>query len=166
MSEIWVANASPIIVLAKCGYLELLTQLSRELLIPQAVVDEILAGPDDDPARQQVAAHWGQTRLPRQIPSGILEWGLGAGETSVLAVAQEMRAVAVLDDAAARACARVIGVPVIGSLGVIARAKSASLIPSAAEAFSKMRDVGLHVDDAIIARVLSAIGESWRAADE
>ena len=36
MSEVWVANASPIIVLAKTGYLDLLTNLCGEVLLPQA----------------------------------------------------------------------------------------------------------------------------------
>jgi predicted nucleic acid-binding protein len=39
--EVWVANASPVIVLAKVGCLDLLTNLSDELLLPEVVVSEI-----------------------------------------------------------------------------------------------------------------------------
>jgi hypothetical protein len=33
VSEVWVANTSPVIVLAKAGYLNFLTELSTELLL-------------------------------------------------------------------------------------------------------------------------------------
>ena len=49
MSEIWVVNASPIIALAKVEQLQLLTQLANEILIPEAVIREVLAGPESDP---------------------------------------------------------------------------------------------------------------------
>lgn len=58
MAEVWVPNASPVIVLAKAGHLELLQQLSGELLLPEAVTAEILAGPQSDPARQALEMGW------------------------------------------------------------------------------------------------------------
>jgi hypothetical protein len=53
MSERWVVNASPLIVLAKVGHAHLLAlaALAAEIVAPQAVVAEIEAGPPDDPAR-------------------------------------------------------------------------------------------------------------------
>lgn len=162
MSEVWVANASPIIVLARCSHLDLLTELSREVLIPQAVVDEIVSGSPADPARQLIESGWGARAVPRLVSPELLEWGLGPGETSVLALAQERApAVALLDDAAARTCAKAIGVPVIGSLGIIVRAKKQGLLPSAAEAVRTLRDTGLYLDNETIHRALQLIGEIW-----
>lgn len=74
---------------------------------------------------------------------------------------EQAPAVAVLDDAAARNCAKVVGVPVIGSVGIIIRAKKCALIPSAAEALKSLRDVGLHLDSRVIAEALDFVGESW-----
>jgi predicted nucleic acid-binding protein len=54
VAEVWVTNASPVIALAKAGYLELLKQLPNELLLPEAVVAEIIAGPEADPARRTI----------------------------------------------------------------------------------------------------------------
>ena len=51
MSSRWVVNASPIILLAKVGQVELLPKLAGELVVPAAVVAEIEAGPASDPAR-------------------------------------------------------------------------------------------------------------------
>ncbi len=44
MNEVWVTNASPVITLAKAGFLELLTQLPAELLLPEPVLGRSLLG--------------------------------------------------------------------------------------------------------------------------
>lgn len=65
MSDVWVANASPVILLAKTGYLDLLAQLSSELVLPESVVEEIVAGSATDPARQAVEGGWGVRAAPK-----------------------------------------------------------------------------------------------------
>jgi len=45
VNEVWVVNASPVIVLAKVGHLQLLKQLPGELLLPVPVAMEIQSGP-------------------------------------------------------------------------------------------------------------------------
>lgn len=162
MSEVWVANASPVIVLAKVGYLELLRKLPEELLLPEAVVTEILAGPSSDPARQALENGWGLRAAPKVIPHELLEWRLGAGETAVLALALERSpCTAVLDDAAARVCAKASKVPVLSTLGVVLRAKKRALIPRADEVLKTLHGAGLHLDDRTIRLALNRIGETW-----
>jgi uncharacterized protein len=102
VSEVWIANASPVIVLAKVGYLNLLTELSTELLLPTLVAAEILAGPEADPARRALQEGWGLRTAPSAIADELLKLRLGAGETAVLALARESAPrTAILDDAAA-----------------------------------------------------------------
>ncbi len=162
MSDLWIANASPVIALAKVGRLELLRESCRVLLVPQAVVAEILAGPASDPARQALEKGWAAGVSPKNIPPELLEWGLGLGETAVLAMSMEKRpATAVLDDAAARTCAKTLGLEVIGTLGVILRAKRNGLIPTAAELLKSLRSARLHLDDKVIRSALRGIGEAW-----
>jgi len=162
VSDIWIVNASPIIALAKANQLQLLREFCRELLLPQAVAREILAGPPSDPARQALEHGWGEVVAPKNIPPELLEWGLGPGETSVLAMALERRtAVSVLDDAAARTCARAMGLEVIGTLGVILRAKTKGLISSAADQLKDLRSAGLHLDEEVARAALKGIGETW-----
>lgn len=55
MSDVWVVNASPVIALAKADALGLLERSCRELLVPEAVVAEILAGPPSDPRWKALA---------------------------------------------------------------------------------------------------------------
>lgn len=56
MSDLWVVNASPLIVFGKIGQLDLLTRLAREVVVPQVVATEIIAGPENDVARLAVEA--------------------------------------------------------------------------------------------------------------
>lgn len=161
MAETWVVNASPLILLAKVGQLALIEKLSPGFIIPTAVVAEILAGPDDDPARKHLESDWGRRITPSAISSSIIEWGLGAGESSVLAVALEMApAIAVLDDAAARAAAASLGIHLIGSIGVIIRAKHAGLLNQVKPVLSDLQQAGLFLDSTLIQKALNLAGEA------
>ncbi len=160
MSEVWIANASPVIVLAKIGHLRLLSDQVTELILPQSVVSELLAGPANDPARLAVEGGWASRHSPTAIPSAVSSWRLGAGEAAVLALAMNHApATAIVDDARARACAHALGIPVMGTLGVIARAKRRGLLLSAKEVIEKMSAVGVYLDTGLVRAVLEAAGE-------
>ena len=163
MNETWIVNASPIISLARIGYLDLLSQLTSDALIPDAVAAEILAGVPADPARKAMESGWGHRASPREIPTAVLEWSLGAGESAVLAFALERAGSrAVLDDAAARSCARALEVPVIGTLGIVLQAKRSGLISSASQIIRALQGVGFRLDAEIIRSALAkAVGEPW-----
>ncbi|HEV7671742.1 MAG TPA: DUF3368 domain-containing protein [Thermoanaerobaculia bacterium] len=162
MPDLWVVDASPIITLAKAGYLDLLGQLAS-LIVPEAVAREIEAGPVSDPARKALEAGWGARAAPREIPKSVVEWGLGVGESAVLALClDDSGRTAVLDDAAARRCARTLGVPLIGTLAVVLRAKQAGLISSASEIASALVQSGLRLDDETLRKALEkGAGEVW-----
>jgi predicted nucleic acid-binding protein len=55
VTERWVLNASPLIVLARVGQEHLFRALADDVVVPRAVVEEIEAGPADDRARQAIA---------------------------------------------------------------------------------------------------------------
>lgn len=95
------------------------------------------------------------------MPERVAEWGLGHGESAVLALALELGATAVVDDRAARRCAGVLGVPVIGTFGVILRAKRRGLLSDAAPSIRSVLAAGLFYDDALMGAVLASVGETW-----
>ena len=107
-SKPWVVNASPLILLGKLQRLDLLDSLAPAVWVPDGVIREVAMGAGSDPSTA-ASVTWAQARrqpdLP--LPPTIAHWDLGAGESQVLAVCIETSAVAVLDDGAARACARV-----------------------------------------------------------
>jgi hypothetical protein len=57
-----------VIVLAKAGLLELVEAMCEQLLLPAAVADELLAGPEGDPARNAILAGWGKRISPHSVP--------------------------------------------------------------------------------------------------
>lgn len=162
MSEIWIVNASPLIALAKIGHLDLLRAADREVLIPDAVANEVLAGPAGDPAATALATGtWGEF-APVAARVEVVEWGIGAGETSVLSLAIERGATAVLDDREARRAARTLRVPFIGTLGVVVRARREGRVQSAGHIVDELRRAGLRLDDDLVRAALRRFcGEDW-----
>lgn len=162
MSDVFVVNASPVIALALVGHEHLLTELAALVLIPSAVEAEILAGPPDDPARKLIQRPWAQRVAPTYIPATVIEWGLGSGESAVLAVALETSgATAVVDDAAARRAARNLGIPTLGTLGVIIRARQRQVLTSASAVITQLKSRGLYLEDELVRTALLQIGETW-----
>jgi predicted nucleic acid-binding protein len=162
VSERWVLNASPIIVLAQVGQEHLFEALADEVVVPRAVAEEVEAGPVGDPARQAIGG--GQFTVVEATPvSEVLAWDLGAGETAVLSYAlEEPGWTAVLDDAAARKCARSFDLPLKGTLGVVILAKERGLIPSAANVMRSLLRSGFRLDEDVIREALSrTVGETW-----
>jgi predicted nucleic acid-binding protein len=161
MSRVWVVNASPLILLGKIGHVALLGKLSDELIVSDAVAREVGAKPEGEQVVSQVASLSG-TRFAAEIstPSEIIAWSLGRGESQVLSLAAvSPRSRAVLDDMEARRCAQSLGLPVIGTLGVILRAKRKGVIERARPIIDQLRRVGLYVSDSLIEQALAHVGE-------
>ena len=111
MIERWAVNASPLILLAEIGRQHLLNQLAEEVVVPDAVVKEIEAGPHDDAARLFLSSSPLRT-VPVTADPIVLAWDLGAGETAVLSFAiRNPGWRVVIDDGAARRCATALGAP-------------------------------------------------------
>ena len=76
-----VSNTSPLIVLAKAGLLELLPELFSEVVIPQAVRDEIESGPANDPMRVALPnCNWLNVVTPDPPLSPLAAMQLGRGD--------------------------------------------------------------------------------------
>lgn len=161
MTERWIIDASPLILLGKAGQLDWLPQMGR-IVVPESVATEVAAGSPVDPARQWLAASEGAASIVRDLAptSDLLAWDLGAGETAVIAMAMANPGYeAVLDDAAARRCAMVFGLPMRGTLSFVALAKKRGLIPACRPVFDKMLAAGLYVSPALVEQVALAAGE-------
>jgi predicted nucleic acid-binding protein len=157
--SIWVVNASPLILLGKLERLDLLNALAQQIIIPRAVADEVAAGADD--ARFGDLLAWIHPRIATDlpVPPSILGWDLGAGESQVLAHGLAGGYRAVLDDGEARAAAKVHGVALIGTLGVILRARRAKLIPAARPLVERLVSEGSYLGADLVRQALLRVGE-------
>ena len=89
---------------------------------------------------------------------------LGRGESEVLTLALGKPGTGVvLDDLQARKCAELFDIPLIGSLGLIVLAKRKGLLNLAKPEIERLIAVGLHIDSAILTRILIGVGEGYKA---
>lgn len=154
-----VINASPLIVLFKSGQAELLPQLFCEILVPQAVWREVSAPQDDVASRQLPASAWAVS-VEVLVNPEIAAWDLGAGESAVLSYGMQHSGYrAVVDDAAARRCARTLGIATLGTGGVLVLAKRQGLIDSVGERLNRLQEAGLWLSESIIALLKQQAGE-------
>jgi len=141
MSRRWVANASPLILLGKVGQTRLLRDLADELLIPEAVAREVGVKGDGERMLQELLSSPSVSLAGEiAVPKDVEVWDLGRGESEVLAQAMITEGSrAVVDDLEARRCAQALGVGVIGTLGVVLRAKRRGLIEAARPVVTRLR---------------------------
>lgn len=157
----WVVNASPLILLGKVSQLGLLGALVDQIVVPKAVVEEIGAKPDGKAPLQVIAENPAYAVVDNEEATlEILSWDLGVGETQVIANAQSHGAErVVLDDLEARRCAKVMGLKVIGTLGIVGRAKAMGLLDQAKPVVMRLQETGLYASDELVRRLLREVGE-------
>ena len=97
---------------------------------------------------------------PVPVSVQIAEWGLGAGESAVIAFALENTGYdAVLDERAGRTCAQALGVRVRGTLGLLVLAKRAGVVSAIRPHIEGLLEAGYRLTPALIAAVLDEAGE-------
>jgi predicted nucleic acid-binding protein len=161
MAISWVVDASPLILLANVGCEYLFTELADDVVVPQAVAREVRAGPRNDRARQLVTRRFWRTASTPPAPASLLAWDLGAGETAVISYTLANPGwTAILDDAAARRCAKAFDVPIKGTLAIVLLAKQRQMIPSARSLLLQLRSIGFRIDETLLAAALAAVGEN------
>ena len=161
MVERVVVNASPMIALLGIGQEGLLPALFDKVLTPEAVREEIAAGRAKDANADRIATlTWLSTAPAVPIPESVQGWGLGRGESSVLAIAAaESGYRPILDDLAARRCARFLGLTVMGTGRLLVLAKQRGLIGSVREPLDRLTAQDFRMSERLIAKLLHAAGE-------
>ncbi len=72
-------------------------------------------------------------------------------------------ATVVQDDASARMAARSLNIPLIGTLGVIVRAKHRNLIPSGSMVLQELISTGLYLGEDLVRTIVKQLSEEWPA---
>ena len=120
-----VADAGPLIAFSRIGRLGLLRQVVGDLVVPEAVYDDVVAkGKGRAGAEQVERALWIRRRAiadPRALAH--LPPDLGRGEREAIALAKSEGAQLVVDDQRARTVAQEAGIEVFGTLRILAEAK-------------------------------------------
>jgi predicted nucleic acid-binding protein len=162
-----IADAGPLIALARVDALVLLKQLFGQVFITSIVRDEILptsAFPHGVVLAASLAEIWISVLPAPEDTWRPLNPGVDAGEASTLRIACLWRelgdaVLVVMDDRAGRAEARSLGLDLIGTAAIIGLAKTEGLIPLARPLLERMSREGYFLGPTVIAAVLSSVGE-------
>lgn len=147
-----IADASPLIGLDRAGYLGLLPRLFPALAAPPAVVAEFGRRPP-----------WlAEALVERQVEVDLLRaLSFGAGESEVMAVAlTRAGSTVLLDEKRARRFASERGIAVVGTVGVVLRAKQRGLVPAVRPVLDALVHSGFRMSDALYLGALDRAGEA------
>lgn len=161
MNKTIIADSSPLIVLLKSGLENILPALFDEILVPEAVRQEIVSGGDDDLAKQKLPLlNWIEIIPAISVNKEVVDYDLGKGETEALSLALKIpESAVILDDFAARKCARDLQIPFIGTGGLLISAKQKNLISSVSEALETLQNKGLWLSTSVIKLLKEKAGE-------
>jgi predicted nucleic acid-binding protein len=146
-----VADSSALIVFHQIGRLELLQAVLGRLAVPPAVARDVAPSLGVLPA-------W--VELRRAPPNPDLPGYLDDGERDAIALALHLGAsTIVLDELPGRRVAMALRLDVVGSLGLLVRAKRAGLIRDVRPIMDAMLSWGLFASDSLYRQILAAAGE-------
>ena len=158
-----VSNTTPLIGLASIQRFQLLEQLFGEIHIPQAVYDEaVVAGREEGGARQEVQAATWAVALPVQdrLAVDMLLGELDLGEAETIVLAREIGADWVLmDEKKGRRKLTQLGMPKIGTRGVLLKAKQIGLLSTLQPEVARLRRLGFSISQSVVDTVLRQAGE-------
>lgn len=162
MPEWVISNTSPLFYLHRLRRLDVLQALYQEIVVPEAVRDELDIGRIQDEDAPELADYDWITLRSVQVPEVLtLITDLGAGEAQVPALALEAPgSLAILDDRLARAVAQMRRIRLTGTAGVLLKAKQEGHLAAVAPLLDQMTQMGFRLTDTIRAMILSLAQES------
>lgn len=144
-----ISDSACLIGLSNSGQLEMLQKVYPRVLIPPAVVAEFGEIPP-----------WITVQKPQNelaVKLAKLEMDPGEAEAAVLGL--EMNLMVVLDDKLARKIACRMGVKVIGTVGVLLKAKDMGHISALKPALVALRKAGFYISDRLLDDAVHLAGE-------
>ena len=158
-----VADSGPLIALARLDLLAIPSRLFGELLVPATVWREVTREPRaSDQVALAAAFDGGLLQVeddPLQIPAALAEVQLDEGERSALALALLRDAVVLVDERRGRACAVALGLSVLGTLGLLVRAREQGMVDRVRPLTDALLASGYFLARALVDRTLASIGE-------
>lgn len=155
MRSLIVADTGPLVILAKIDHLHLLAQRYQQIKIPETVLQEAtaLAHREDSQRIAHFAARHAEVSQDiAQSDSSYLDFGLDAGETQAILLAEQLACPVLIDEKRGRAAAKRTNVPVLGTVGLLLAAKQEGLIDAVSPLLDKMLAHEYHISTALIER--------------
>lgn len=158
-----VSDAGPLIALAGCDQLELLTAVFDAIHVPQKVLDEATAD-RSRPGAIAIAAFvqaFVQVHPDRSDPIYAAHVDhLDEGEAQALSLAHALGCAVLMDERRGRQTAARQGIPLFGVLGVLLQAKRVGKLARIAPALNQMQANGYRISQTLIDEALRLAGEA------
>jgi len=158
-----VSDTTPLIGLASIGRFDLLQKLFGKIHIPRAVYQEaVVTGRARGGAKREVSrAKWIEVvEVNDRLAVDVLLDELDLGEAESIVLARELGAEWVLmDERKGRRKLTQLGMPKIGTLGLLLKAKEMGYVDSVRKELYELREKGFSVSQAVIDAVLVEAGE-------
>jgi predicted nucleic acid-binding protein len=148
-----ISDTSPINYLVLIEHIDVLPRLFDQVIIPQAVFEELNHERTPQSVREWVSAlpEWAVVRAAEKVDSTLK---LGRGEREAISLAEQLHADAILlDDWKAWKAAEARGLVVTGTLSVLEIASQQGLI-DLAEAFDRLQKTTFHVTPELLQSIL------------
>jgi predicted nucleic acid-binding protein len=158
MTEKIVINTSPLLAISKMQAFDSIGRLPFEFICPAEVENEILIG-----AKQGYDVRipeWVKIENLRFPISSLAVASLDAGEAAVIQLALEQNIEMVcIDELKGRRAAVAVGLRVVGSLGLLGKAKTNGLITEVKPFLEKAIQAGIYYEEKLIENFLQSLGE-------
>lgn len=143
-----ISDTSPLQYLFQTGLLDVLKMLYGKITIPEAVADELEVGRLRAIYLPEISSiDWITITRPRGQRLLPLAPDLGSGEREAIALAVETEdSLLILDDALARRHARLLGVKMTGTLGILLKAKQKGYLQRIDTVLDHLEELGFHLD--------------------
>ncbi|SHI76442.1 hypothetical protein SAMN05443429_10489 [Cruoricaptor ignavus] len=155
-----VSNTTPVLSLLKIGRLEILRELYGEILVPQAVFEEIEAGKNKLFYQDLSLISWVKIEEVQNKNSLAYFLDLDKGEAEAIALAVETNAdLLIIDEKLGRFHAKHAGLKITGTIGVLLKAKSHGIIQQIQPLLIELRNSSTWISDKFFSEIIDLAGE-------
>jgi hypothetical protein len=157
-----ISNTTPLISLSKIGHLEILKKVFGVIYIPPAVYNEVvIRGGKRKGSLEVKKASWIKVQKVKDVlAKQVLAVLLGKGEAETIILGKESSANwVIIDEAMARGVAKETGLRVIGTLGVLVKAKQKGIIKKITPYLEGLVKANFRISPELIKEVLKVSKE-------
>jgi len=157
-----ICNTSPLLYLFQVGQLGLLQRLYGKVHVPLAVQDELRAGAALGCMAPDIAElPWLRIQpiRDRSLLPAVVDLGPGEAEAIALALSNP-ESLLILDYSLGRRIARLRGLTLTGTLGVLVKSKQAGFLPKVAPVIEALRKTTMYLSSELIFHILKEAGEA------
>jgi predicted nucleic acid-binding protein len=160
-----IADASPLIGLARIGLLDLLRELYGGVVIPSQVLEELHVHENRPGSRTlllALEAGWLRAETIRDsVDMASLMRSIGPGEAGAILLAEQRPCrFVLLDEKRGRAVAKRRNIPVAGTGTILLAAKKRALIKSVSMTLDQLAAVGYRLSPGLRAEIIRLAGET------